>query len=344
MIVIDGSEGEGGGQVLRSALALAILTGQPVRIENVRAGRKKPGLLRQHLTALEAAGRISAARLEGAQLGSRCVELHPQAILPGEYRFAVGSAGSANLVLQTLLYPLLFADGPSRLVLEGGTHNDKSPPFHFLKQVLLPLLGRMGAELHMELERWGFFPAGGGRMVVDVAPVRRLEPLALLERGELRRRQATAVLSEVPGHVADRELSTVRSRLGWRAQECRSLRPREVGGPGNVLMLELEHAEVSELVIGFGARGVRAEEVAIEACDAVRRWQDAEVPVGEHLADQLLIPLALAGGGAFRSVRPSLHTTTNRDVIERFLDARFTLRETGEDRSEIQVSGPSFTR
>src|SRR5687767_13803626 len=162
MIELDGSEGEGGGQILRSALALAIVRGEPLAIHSIRAKRKRTGLLRQHLTAVHAARAVGAARVVGDALGSTELRFEPSGVVHGEHHFAVGTAGSATLVLQTVLWPLLVAPGESTVVVEGGTHNPLAPPFEFLARVLAPLVRRMGAELELELVRAGFYPAGGG--------------------------------------------------------------------------------------------------------------------------------------------------------------------------------------
>src|SRR2546428_9297761 len=160
MITIDGSFGEGGGQILRTALSLSLATGTPFRIENIRAGRKKAGLLRQHLTAVLAAAEIGAAEIEGATLGSTMLTFTPKSVRAGEYRFAVGTAGSGTLVFQTILPALLRASAATRVTIEGGTHNSAAPPFDFLDRTFLPLIRKMGATVSLKLERYGFYPAG----------------------------------------------------------------------------------------------------------------------------------------------------------------------------------------
>ena len=329
MLTIDGAQGEGGGQILRSSLALSLITGQPFRIERIRAGRKRPGLLRQHLTAARAAAEVSGGRLEGDRLGASTLSFTPAAVRAGEHRFAIGSAGSASLVLQTVLPALLRADGPSRLRLEGGTHNPFAPPFEFLERSFLPLLGRMGVRVSARLERPGFYPAGGGVFEVEIepAPLARLE---LLERGALRGRRARALVARLPRTIAERELARVRARLGWE-EACLLVEERADAGPGTVLTLEVEHAEVCEVVTGFGERGVPAERVADGAISALERYLTAGVPVGEHLADQLLLPLAVGGGGVFRTLAPSPHARTNLEVIRRFLPLEARLEERGPD-------------
>lgn len=320
-LVIDGARGEGGGQILRTSLALSALTGQAIRIENVRAGRARPGLLRQHLTALTAISEICSAAVIGAKPHSRMVTFEPQAPRAGNYRFDVGTAGSACLVLQTILYPLLFADGPSTVVLEGGTHNSMAPPFHFIAETFVPLLRAMGADITLRLERYGFYPAGGGRFMVAIRPVDRLRPLSLVDAGPVRRQSALAVVSRLSADIAERELTVLRDRLGLDASEC-SIEKARSAGPGNVAMVHVERSSLTETFTAFGEKGVAAERVAARLADEVEAHLAANVPVGSHLADQLVLPLALAGGGSFATLPLSLHATTNIDVIDMLLGVR----------------------
>ncbi|HEX9983397.1 MAG TPA: RNA 3'-terminal phosphate cyclase, partial [Thermoanaerobaculia bacterium] len=319
MIVIDGSQGEGGGQILRSSLALSLVTGKPFRIERIRARRQKPGLLRQHLTAVMAAARVGAAAIEGAELGSQQLTFVPGGLHGGVYSFQIGTAGSTTLVLQTILVPLFFAETASTIEIEGGTHNSNSPPFDFLTRSYLPLLRRMGARAEVELVRPGFYPAGGGKILVTVEPS-RLGRLELLERGALIATRARACVANLPYDIAQREVAVVGDKLGWTELQARTL--TDSVGPGNVLTLEAEYEHVTEVVTGFGERGVRAEEVASRASEEMLRYLSAEGAAGEHLADQLLLPMALGGGGEFTAVTVSSHTTTNAEVIGRFLDVR----------------------
>ena len=327
MLTLDGSLGEGGGQILRTSLALSLVTRTAFRLERVRAGRARPGLMRQHLTAVEAAAAIGRARVVGAEVGSQTIEFHPGDVTGGDYRFSVGTSGSATLVFQTVLPALLGAAAPSRLVLEGGTHNPLAPTYDFLARVYLPLLGRMGARVSVELERRGFHPAGGGRFTVAIHPGPTLSRLDLCERGEVRARRATALVSSLPLDIAHRELEAVRRRLGWEADCCAAVAVDNAAGPGNVVQIEVESEQVTELFTGFGQRGVRAEIVAGRVAAEAAGYLDAGVPVGSHLADQLLLPLALAGGGSFRTLAPTPHTTTQMTVIRRFLARAFTCEQ-----------------
>lgn len=317
MITIDGSQGEGGGQILRTALALSLVSGRPFTIDKIRARREKPGLMRQHLTAVEAAAKIGNARVEGAALRSSKLVFHPGQVVPGDYTFAIGTAGSVTLVLQTVLPPLLMAGGPSRLTLEGGTHNPFAPPFDFLQKAFLPLLNRMGAQVTAELDRPGFYPAGGGRFRVEIAPA-PLQRVDIPERGPIRRRVARALVSNLPRNIAERELAIIEKKL-----DCDEYRVEQVPnarGPGNVVLVEIESEHITEVFTGFGERGKPAETVAEEVVNDARAYLAAGVPVGECLADQLLIPMALAGGGSFTTLSLSRHTKTNAEVIRLFLD------------------------
>ncbi|MBZ4422419.1 RNA 3'-terminal phosphate cyclase [Myxococcus sp. RHSTA-1-4] len=338
MVRIDGSKGEGGGQVLRTSLALSLVTGTPFTITNIRAGRKKPGLLRQHLTAVKAAEAVGAAEVSGAELGSRELTFRPRALAAGNYHFAVGTAGSATLVLQTVLPALLMAQGPSTLMLEGGTHNPAAPPFDFLQRAYLPLVRRMGPAVEATLERPGFFPAGGGKFRVDVKPA-PLKPLSLLERGRVLRRDVKAVVAMIPFDVAKRELDTVAGALKWRPDEFRTEELKRSPGPGNVLVAEVESEHVTEVFTAFGERGKRAEAVGEEVAEEVMRYLDAEVPVGEHLCDQLLLLLALAKGGTFRTLPLDGHAETQLHTMAHFLDVKVQVREVSREVREVEVRG-----
>jgi RNA 3'-terminal phosphate cyclase (ATP) len=338
MVRIDGSKGEGGGQVLRTSLALSLVTGTPFQMVNIRAGRSKPGLLRQHLTAVKAATAVGNAEVTGAELHSKELTFRPRGLRPGDYQFAVGTAGSATLVLQTVLPALLSASGPSTLVLEGGTHNPAAPPFDFLAKAYLPLVRRMGPSVEATLDRPGFFPAGGGKFRVSVQPA-PLEPLHLLERGSVVRRRATALIAQVPYDVAQRELETVGRKLGWSAEERRVEELKRSPGPGNAVTLEIESEHITEVFTAFGARGVRAEDVAGAAAEEARVYLEAGVPVGEHLCDQLMLLLALARGGSFRTLPLDGHALTQIETFAHFLDVKVSVNEVSPQVREVEVSG-----
>jgi len=336
MIELDGSSG--GGQLLRTALSLSLCTGTPFRMDGIRAGRSKPGLMRQHLTAVEAAAHISGAAVSGAVPGSREITFRPQAVKGGDYRFAIGTAGSTTLVLQTVLPALWHAAAPSTLRLEGGTHNPLAPPADFLSQAFAPLMARMDAPVGISLEQYGFYPAGGGVLNVDVGPSRGLKPLALLERGTLGNAMARSLISAIPSGVAERELRVAARYFGLTEEnmEHRSVRPAV--GPGNALMIVFEFEELTEVFTGFGERGVSAEAVAERVCREAKAFLDSNVAVGPYLADQLLLPMALAGGGEFSTLEPTDHARTNAALIEKFLPVEFGFHEDGNRRWIVHVS------
>ena len=328
MIQIDGSEGEGGGQILRSSLALSICTQQPFQISNIRAKRDKPGLQRQHLTAVKAAAEISGATVEGAAIGSRELTFRPGEVRAGSYHFAIGTAGSSTLVLQTVLPPLLIATADSTVSISGGTHNKAAPPFEFLQRVFVPLLARIGANVQLELHSYGFYPRGGGQIVAHITPLHARNALQLHERGTLQRTYAEAFIAALPVHIAQRELEVIGRELRWPADQLllRGL-PNDVG-PGNVVTLSAEHEHVCEVITGFGERGVRAETVAGMAAAEMRVYLESTAPVGEHLSDQLLLPMALAGGGSFTTALVSQHLRSNALVVEKFTTRRVAIEQT----------------
>ena len=327
MIRIDGSAGEGGGQILRTALSLSLATGIPFQNENIRAGRKNSGLQRQHLTAVRAAAEIGSANVEGAALGGSALTFTPGVVRAGEYRFAVGTAGSGTLVFQTILPALLRADAPTRVVIEGGTHNPAAPPFDFLDRAFLPLIRRMGANVSLKLERYGFYPAGGGRFIAEIEPCRNLQPLQLGERGEIRAKRVTAIVANLPGRIAVREIEKV-ARMMSLSAEGTIVSTQESPGPGNIVLIEIESDEVTEVFSGFGRLGVFAESIAEEVVRDAREYLVSRAMAGEYLTDQLMLPLALAGSGSFTATKLSRHATTNRDVISMFLPVRFQVDET----------------
>jgi RNA 3'-terminal phosphate cyclase (ATP) len=321
MITIDGSHNEGGGQILRTSLALSLATTTPFRIEKIRAGRKQPGLQRQHLAAVRAAAAVGKAGVNGDALGSQQLTFVPKEIAPGEYKFPVGTAGSTTLVLQTVLPALMLATKPSSLTLEGGTHNTAAPPYEFLAKTFVPLLNRIGACVSLRLIVHGFYPAGGGLMKVAIEPPAALCALDLRQRGEPTGRGARALVANLPRHIAERELAVIARQLAWEPS-CLKVEAVTSRGPGNVVLLEVASEHITEVFSGFGERGVRAETVAEKAVAETRRYLATKAAVGEHLADQLLLPLALARGGVFTTLPPSRHTRTNIDTVQRFLPAR----------------------
>ena len=316
-IQIDGSQGEGGGQILRSALSLSVLTGRPLQVRRIRAGRAKPGLMRQHLTCVKAAAQISAADVSGAEIGSTDIRFVPHTIAAGNHHFAIGTAGSTMLVLQTLLPILLHADAPSRLTLEGGTHNAMAPTADYVEHCFLPVLARMCSRVRMQVERPGFFPAGGGQVVVQIEPG-TLKPIQLTARGAAAGIRAQAAVAGIPMHVALRELTTVADRFQLRREHLQEIDLGRRAGPGNALTLIARFDSITEVVTALGERRLSAEQVAAGACDALEHYLGSVAVVGEHLSDQLLLPMLLAGGGEFLIDEPSAHLRSNAEVIAAF--------------------------
>lgn len=337
MIVIDGRQGEGGGQILRSALALSILTQKPFRIMKIRAGRKKPGLMRQHLTAVRAAAQISGAEVRGAEIASQELTFAPGEAAPGKYRFSIGTAGSTTLVLQTVLPPLLTASAPSTLVLEGGTHNMASPPFDFLQKAFIPVINSMGPRVNVSLQRPGFYPAGGGQFTAEIHPIVRLSPVDILKRGTILSQKAAALVANLPRHIAERELAIIQKELRFKGEDLAVVEVGNSRGPGNVVNIEIQSRHITEVFSGFGKRGVRAEEVARRVAAEVRSYLDAGAPVGQHLSDQLLLPFAMAGGGSFITQQLTEHSKTNIGVIQTFLNVAISTESISEDQWLVKI-------
>jgi RNA 3'-terminal phosphate cyclase (ATP) len=344
MIELDGSLGEGGGQILRTALALSLITGKAFRLKNIRAKRPKPGLMRQHLACVHAAVAVGggadktlAVNQDGqaVQIGETTLTFTPGKINPGDYEFAIGSAGSCMLVLQTVLWPLLMADKPSQLVLRGGTHNPMAPSLSFL-QKLAPYFGGDGTPLFTtELRRHGFYPAGGGEVRVEVCPpAKGMVPLQLMQRGHLLEAYAECLHAGVPKGVAERELLVLQIALGLKDAQMHNRALRSNEGPGNALLVTLRYEHITEVFAAYGEKGVSAEQVAKSVVQEVRAYQAHTAPVGPHLADQLMIPLALAavygdkslGAGQYFATELTPHAHTNAQVIAQFLPGSFVFQ------------------
>jgi RNA 3'-terminal phosphate cyclase (ATP) len=341
LVQIDGSQGEGGGQMVRSSLSLALVTGRSVEIKNIRARRKKPGLMEQHLTAVRAAAEVGDAEIVDDRLYSKQVLFRPGKVRGGNYAFKVRTAGSATLVMQTVLPALLTAPQESRLRFEGGTHNSMAPPFDFLAKAFLPLVNRIGPSVAVQLQRPGFYPAGGGEFTATVRPssIGRLE---LIERGKLRDPRVRVLLSYLPAHIGKRECAAVAKATGWDLQSMHIEEAKYAHGPGNVVMIELESEHVTEVFTSFGRIGVRAEDVATECLREAQDYLAADVPVGPHLADQLLLPLGIAaymktGGGTFQTMPLTEHSKTHIEILRRFLEIKIEVREAGAKSVIVEV-------
>lgn len=325
MIELDG--GHGGGQLLRSALTLSLCTGIGFTLHNIRAIRRKPGLMRQHLTAVNAAARVGNACTHGAALGATSLRFEPGAVSAGDYHFATGSAGSATLVLQTVLPALWRAQGPSRLRLQGGTHNPLAPSADFIADSYLPALARMGVQTSMQLLQHGFHPAGGGVIELQVQPCAQLQAPRMETRATLASVQARVLMSGLSSSIGLRELQVLADRLGVdpHPRHVQSIRPAL--GPGNVALVRVQHGDHVEVFDGHGERGTSAEQVGARLAGRVEQFLQGSGCVGEYLSDQLLLPMALAGGGAFTTHRLSDHLVSNARLIEKFLPVEFDWQE-----------------
>jgi RNA 3'-terminal phosphate cyclase (ATP) len=348
MILIDGSYGEGGGQVIRTSLTLSALTGQPVRIEGIRARRPKPGLAPQHLAGVLAMARICNAEVEGGSIGSQALTFRPQCkAQPGQYTFDIaqatkgGSAGATTLLLQTVLLPLASVHGESHLRLRGGTHVSWSPSYDYIAGVYLPTLARLGICTSIQLNTWGFYPLGGGEIEVNVAdnPQHPL-PLSLTRRGDLLRVQGIAVAAELPAHIAQRIANRATNVL--RANELPvHIVPQRVksAGPGAGIFLIAEYENAVAGFSALGAKGKASDAVADEVCAELLSHHASDEPVDPHLADQILLPMTLARGlSEFRTSAISQHLLTNAYVIHHFLSAEIEISGAEGEAGHIRVT------
>ncbi|MCO5194594.1 MAG: RNA 3'-terminal phosphate cyclase [Anaerolineae bacterium] len=348
MIFIDGSRGEGGGQLLRTTLSLAALTGTPCRVERIRAGRSKPGLRPQHLAVVRALALVCTAELEGDAIDSQTVVFRPKTPpLAGTYFFDVAdyashgrSAGAVTLIFQALLWPLLFAAGPSQVTLVGGTHVPFSPPFHYVAEVARPAWAQFGCRFSAELQRWGWMSAGGGRMAATIEPVQRLTAMHF-ERQAVDTVRGIAAVTNLPSHIPQRMANRAHNRLADRGVQS-DIRPmRERGdGPGASIFLWLRQAGFAAL----GRKGVPADKVADSAVDDCCAFMDNPAAVDHHLADQLLIPMALAHGISSYTTREiTLHTMTNLQLLQHILDIDYTVEGKIGRSGRVTVQGIGFT-
>jgi RNA 3'-terminal phosphate cyclase (ATP) len=327
VVEIDGSQGEGGGQVLRSALALSLLTGQALSIINIRAHRSSPGLRPQHLEAVKAAAEVGKAAVEGASIGSSALVFQPKAIRSGRFHFDIGTAGSTSLVFQTVLLPLSRATAASTVSIAGGTHVPRSPSFEYLEQHWLPYLRRIGFEARMELARAGFFPQGGGRIQATIRPAAEISPLRLTERGPLQQIRGLSAVANLDRKIAERQRNQVLRRLGDR-YPLNDLRIGQFPSPtkGTTLMLLAEFERSQACFFALGELGKPAERVADEAVEALETFLESDGAIDPYLADQLLLPLSIASGvSQLRPSRVTNHLLTNASVIRAFLPVQLTI-------------------
>jgi RNA 3'-phosphate cyclase len=340
LIEIDGSYGEGGGQILRTALAFSAIYKRPLTVYRIRAKRKKPGLGHQHLMAVKALAQISRAKVDGSAIGSETLTFIPGEICPGHYKFEIGTAGSVTLLLQSLLLPLCLSQKDSRLTLVGGTHVPWSPPFHYLSEVLFPVLRTMGIAIEARIEKWGWYPQGGGILEVETRPTRNPKPVTFLERGSLKRIRGLSATSHLPKHVGERQRDEALRRIGkeMKVDTEITLLPDVPGyGAGSFLFLV---AESEKAIAGFsslGQKGKPAEDVAREAVVSLKDYLESDGCIDPHLADQL-IPFVITAKGhsSFTTNRMSEHLLTNLWVVQHFSDVKITKSGEKGNRGKIE--------
>ena len=333
MIRIDGSMGEGGGQVLRTALSLAVITGNPVTLEHIRLGRRKPGLMAQHLKAVDAAAAISRASVEGAALGSTQLRFEPGEIRSGRYRFDIGTAGSALLVLQTIFTPLSLASSASSIIIYGGTHVPWSPCFHYVDLLWLPTLRRIGFDALLQRDLAGFYPQGGGRISATIRPAASLRPLTLTQRGASVRVDGISAVANLPVGIAERQkrqavlrLKATRKTMGLPAVRVHTLQlPSKVKGTFLLLLAQFENTACC--YTSLGELHKPAERVADQAVDDLLKFMESSGAIDQYLADQLLLPLSLVEGESqFHTCQVTSHLLTNAEVIRLFLPAEIVIQ------------------
>jgi RNA 3'-terminal phosphate cyclase (ATP) len=327
-VCIDGSFGEGGGQVLRTGLTLAAITGKRLRISNIRASRPNPGLAKQHLACVEAARAICNAQCSGAELRSTTLDFTPQAVRPGEYHFDIGSAGSASLVIQTILPVLLTTNRPSTVTVTGGTHNPWAPPFDFLRESFVPSIRAAGFKADCQLLRYGFFPAGGGKIVFEVQPRRTDEgqPIDLCEPMSQPKISAKIYTARLPVHIAQKQRKLL-SDSGLNIEKVEHIDVTDGDGAGNCVVICLCGSSRTSVFTGFGSKGKPSEKVVAEVVEQVTAFLESGAAIDHYLADQLLIYMAMQKSGCLTTNQLSRHLTTNIEVIKKFLPVDFVVEQ-----------------
>jgi RNA 3'-terminal phosphate cyclase (ATP) len=357
-INIDGGKGEGGGQIVRTSLTLSCITGRPLHMINVRAGRPKPGLANQHLTAIRAAQQISSATVTGASLGSKQFTFEPGPVQPGEYSFDVGTAGSTTLVLQTIALPLAFTDRNSTVAIIGGTHNPMAPCYEYLESVWAPLLALTGIHIYLQIKRAGFYPAGGGKIDANIvgigcatsspSPLRGegrgegsgLSPVSIEDRGEIYSIDGFSAVARLPLSIAERQAKQAELRLSTAGLTHHPITCQTVdaASPGTVLFLNCRCRGAPAAFFGLGARGKPAERVADEAVDQLIDHFARPGALDPHAADQFVLPLALAPGrSTFTTTRVTDHLVTHVELLQQFLDRNIKLTGSPNESGRVEI-------
>lgn len=344
MIQVDGSSGEGGGQVLRTSLTLALITGQPFEIYNIRANRKRPGLQPQHLKCVEAAALISRGKVKGDKIGSVHLIFEPGQVMPGQYRIDIGTAGSTSLVLHTIFLPLSLASGVSQLTITGGTHVQWSPCHHFLALHWLPYLKQIGFDMKLKLDRAGFYPKGDGKIRVEIEPANKLESLVLINRDQLKKIDGISAVANLDFSVAERQRSqclTRLERMGYVPQIAIEKIPSRY--KNTMMLLQAEFETGSGCFTALGAVGKRAEKVADEAVDDLLEYLNSNGCIDKYLADQLILPLSIINGESiFSTSKITNHLMTNIAVVKKFLDIKAEVQGEIREPGMVKIIGKAL--
>ncbi len=337
MLILDGSEGEGGGQILRTALSLSALTGVPFTLKNIRSNRKQPGLKAQHLTAVTAMQQICRANVQGATLNSPEVIFIPQKIQPGNYHWDIGTAGATTLLLQTVAYPLSFSKSTSSITITGGTHVPWSPTFDFLEKHWLLFMRRLGFEFSLKLVQAGFFPQGGGKIIGNIQPFQTRENFICIKRGILHKIQALSAVSNLDIEIARRQAHQGQRRLEQQGLSVETkIETMKAPSPGTTYLLLAEFENSQVCYFSLGARGKPAEQVANETVDTFLNFMTKAAAIDEHLADQLLLPLALTGKAAHFTIHKiTSHFLTNIKVIQAFKKIEIVVNSQPDQTGEV---------
>ena len=340
-VTIDGRCGEGGGQILRTAVTLSSLCRVPLYIEHIRGNRKKPGLRPQHLIAVNALATITDAKIEGATVDSTALFYEPARIKAGNYSFHIGTAGSTGLVLQTIIPVLLFGNALSQIQLTGGTHVPWSPPFHYLTIVFLPALRKMGGDVNLHISRWGWYPKGGGEIRASVRPTQGLRAIQCSHRGNLVNLSILSAVSNLPLHIAERQRGQALKQLEYLGFHPEiSMEDAPSPGQGTLLFIAAQFEAGTAGFTSLGKKGKKAEIVADDACRELSAFLDSGGAIDRHLADQLLLYMALAEGySTFITERITEHLLTNIWVIEQFLPVAFDVKK---EIGKVSVEGLGF--
>lgn len=337
-IEIDGSFGEGGGQILRTALSLSCITGCGLKLFNIRKSRKKPGLMQQHLTCVNAVSEICNAEVWGNETGSTELNFVPQKIKSGHYSFDIKTAGSSSLVIQTLLPPLLFADKPSHIRIKGGTHVPFSPPYDYISGVFIPMLNRIGIKAESSIRQYGFYPKGGGEVGFMIFPAEKISGMHAVSRGKLLSITGYSAVSNLPLNIAERQKTAVIQNLSPLSSDINILEVPSFG-QGTFVFLKSEYENALAGFSSLGERGKRAEDIGKDAVTLFKDFHKTSACLDPHLADQIVIYLSLAReDSTFTTSRITQHLLTNLWTTEKFLKIRYEIEGALDSEGRISIS------